>query len=173
LPSAPPSGRPAYGLIAEEVSLMISEKVKGFLDRNDARYGIIEHSPAYTAHEIAQSAHISGHEVAKTVIVDIDDVPAMVVLPASNRVEIDDVRRVVGSEDVHLAKEREISRLFPDCELGAMPPFGNLYGLDVYVHPALATNKFITFNGGTHVSLIRMAYEDFEKLVKPRVLTLV
>ncbi len=152
---------------------MISDRVKSFLNEKGVRYAVIEHSPAYTAQEIAATAHIPGREMAKTVIVDIDGVPAMVVLPASNRVSLDEVRRIVGTEDVRLAHETELSRLFPDCETGAMPPLGNLYKLDVYIHPTMTKNEMIAFNAGSHVSLIRMAYADFEKLVKPKVLTLV
>jgi Ala-tRNA(Pro) deacylase len=152
---------------------MISDRVKSYLNERGIRFGVIEHSPAYTAQEIAQSAHIPGHEMAKTVIVEIDSTPAMVVLPASNRVAIDDVRRVVGTESVRLANELVVARLFPDCETGAMPPFGNLYGLDVYVHPALAKDEWIAFNAGSHTALIRMKYADYEALVQPKVLTLV
>ena len=152
---------------------MISERVKSFLDEKKVRYAVIQHSPAYTAQEIAATAHIPGREMAKTVIVEIDEIPAMVVLPASSRVSLDDVCRVVGSEDVRLAHEKQMAKLFPDCETGAMPPLGNLYKLDVYVHPALAKNEMIAFNAGSHVSLVRMTYADFEQLVRPKVLSLV
>lgn len=152
---------------------MVTGRIKSFLNERNIRYAVIEHSPAYTAQEVAASAHIPGREMVKTVIVEVEGKPSMVALPATNRVAIDDLKRIIGSEDVRLAHESEIERLFPDCETGAMPPLGNLYNLDVYVHPALAASEMIAFNAGSHVSLIRMAYADFEKLVKPKVLTLV
>lgn len=152
---------------------MICDRAKKFLDGKGIKYAVIEHSPAYTAQEIAASAHIPGREMAKTVIVEVNEVPAMVVLPASRRVSIDEVGRVVGSEDVRLAHESKLVKLFPDCELGAMPPLGNLYGLDVYVHPELAANSMISFNAGSHVTLIRMSFADFERVAQPHPLSVV
>jgi Ala-tRNA(Pro) deacylase len=148
---------------------MTAEKVRALLDRNQVRYVSIRHSPAYTAHEIAQSAHVSGKEMAKTVIVKIESWMAMVVLPASRRLSLETLQSVVGTRNVRLAKEHEFANLFPDCEPGAMPPFGNLYGLDVYVDPALALDDEIVFNAGTHTELIRMRYVDFENLVQPKI----
>ena len=151
---------------------MIAAKVRSFLDEHKVKYVTVKHSPAYTAQELAHSAHLSGNEVAKSVMVKTDDRMAMVVLPASKRVSLDEVRRVVGGRNVRLAHESEFKDLFPGCELGTMPPFGNLYGVDVYVDPALAEDKEIAFNAGTHTELIRMSYADFERLVRPRVAAL-
>jgi Ala-tRNA(Pro) deacylase len=149
---------------------MIANKVRAFLDLNEIKYVTVQHSAAYTAQEIAASAHIPGREVAKTVLVSIDDKLAMVVIPASNRVSPVALERVVGSANVRLARESEFASRFPDCELGAMPPFGNLYGMDVYVDPDLAKDEMIAFNAGTHTDLVVMRYADFERVVKPKVL---
>ncbi len=152
---------------------MIAKKLKAYLDDNDIKYVTIQHSPAYTARDVAESAHVSARDFAKTVIVRIDGEPAMLVLPASRRLVLSDVRDLFASDDVHLATEGEMRRLFPDCELGAMPPFGNLYSMKVYVTASLSREKEIAFNAGTHTEVIKLAYADFERLVQPRVLDLV
>lgn len=143
------------------------EKLKQFLDEHKVKYVSIRHSPAFTAQEIAASAHIPGKEVAKTVVVKIDDELAMVVLPASYRVDLDRVREAAEATKVGLAGEAEFKGRFPDCELGAMPPFGNLYGMKVYAAKSLSEDDEIAFNAGSHIELIRLKYADFERLVKP------
>lgn len=148
---------------------MIAEKVKKFLDDNGVKYLAISHSPAYTANDIAHTVHVSGREIAKTVVVDADGKLVMAVLPASKRLSMPEAARVVGTDHVRLAHEYEFGSHFPGCEVGAMPPFGNLYGVDVYVDPSLKEDKEIVFNAGTHTDLIRMRYEDFERLVHPKV----
>ena len=130
------------------------------------------HSPAYTAQETAQSAHISGREMAKTIIVEMDRKMAMVVLPASYKVDIGFLEDITGSEDVRIAREDEFRDRFPGCEIGAMPPFGNLYSMNVYVAQKLTQDKEIAFNAGNHRELIVMKYKDFERLVHPTVLDL-
>jgi Ala-tRNA(Pro) deacylase len=127
----------------------------------------MQHSSAYTAQEIAASAHIPGKELAKTVIVKIDGKMAMAVLPASYKVSFDQFKEAIGANEVRLAYEQEFIDKFPDCEVGAMPPFGNLYGLDVYVAESLADDEEIAFNACTHTELIKMNFNDFEQLVKP------
>ncbi len=149
---------------------MITEKVRAFLDDNQIKYAIIEHSPAYTAQEIAASTHIRGRELAKSVMVRIDGGMAMVVLPASKRVSIEELQRVTGKKGIRLAREDEFVKLFPDCERGAMSPFGNLYGVEVYVDPDLTKDDMIAFNAGTHTEVVRMHYADFERLAKPKLL---
>ena len=144
-------------------------KLKEYLDRNGVRWVSIVHSPAYTAQEIAASAHVKGKELAKTVMVKVDGKPVMVVLPASQRVDFQVLRDVTGGESVVLSSEAEFRELFPDCEAGAMPPFGNLWGFDVYVASRLAEDDEIVFNAGTHTELIRLAYKDFERIVHPKV----
>ena len=150
---------------------MPATMLKEFLDKSGVEYSSILHSPAYTAQDTAHSAHISGHLVAKTVIVKIDGKMAMTVLPADRKIALQDLRDVTGCEDVKFAMEGEFKELFPDCEVGAMPPFGNLYGLDVYVAPELAAGQQIAFNAGTHTELIKMGYADFERLVQPKVMS--
>ena len=143
-------------------------KLKELLEREKVRYVSIAHSTAYTAQEIAASAHISGKEIAKTVMVKLDGKMAMAVLPATARVELDLLRRKAGAAKVALAEEEEFERLFPQCQTGAMPPFGNLYGMEVFVDRGLAEDEEIAFNAGSHAELIRMAYRDFERLVRPQ-----
>ena len=144
-------------------------KLKEFLDAQQIKYVQITHSRAYTAQEIAASAHIPGKELAKTVMVKIDGQMAMAVLPASYRIELDVLKRVAEAETLKLATENEFKDMFPSCEVGAMPPFGNLYGMNVYVAEPLSEDEEITFNAGSHTELVRMRYEDFERLVQPKV----
>jgi len=148
---------------------MPAKRLKEFLDREGIRYSSQPHSTAYTAQEVAASAHIPGGHFAKTVIVSIDGKLAMVVLPANRKVILQDLGDITGSEHVTFASENEFKERFPDCEPGAMPPFGNLYGMDVFVVPELTQDEEIAFSAGTHAEVIRMAYDDFERLVKPRV----
>ncbi len=144
-------------------------KLKEFLDGHGVKYVMISHSRAYTAQEIAASAHVPGKELAKTVMVQLDGAMAMAVLPASSQIDLRRLGEVTGAADVELATESEFQGLFPDCELGAMPPFGNLYGMPVYVARELAEDEEIAFNAGSHTELIRLRYEDFERLVEPKV----
>lgn len=148
---------------------MPARKLKQFLDANNIKYISIKHSPAFTAQEVAHTAHIRGKDLAKTVIVKIGNDMAMAVLPAKNLVDLDLLREVTGNENVELASEKEFKNLFPDCEIGAMPPFGNIYGMQVFVAEALTKDKEIAFNAGTHSELIKLSYEDFERIVKPKV----
>jgi Ala-tRNA(Pro) deacylase len=145
------------------------KKLKEFLDERRIKYVTISHSPAYTAQETAQSAHISGQDMAKTVMVKIDGKMAMAVLPASCRVCLDLLKEAAGAQKVELAGEQEFKDLFPECEIGAMPPFGNLYGMDVYAAEKLAEDEEIAFNAGSHTELMRLGFEVFERLVQPKV----
>jgi Ala-tRNA(Pro) deacylase len=144
-------------------------RLKDYLDENIIKYVEITHSRAYTAQEIAASVHIPGKELAKTVIVRVNDGFAMAVLPASRKINFDRLKNVAGNNEIRLAQEHEFKGLFPDCEVGAMPPFGNLYNLPVYVASALAEDTEIAFNAGTHTDVIKISYSDFEKLVKPTI----
>lgn len=144
--------------------------LKQLLDDRQVKYVTVRHSPAYTAQEAAASAHISGYEVAKTVMVKVDGKLAMAVLPAPLHVDLRQLRELIGASDVELASESDFKALFPECEPGAMPPFGSLYGMDTYVAARLAEDEFIAFNAGTHTELLRMRYRDFEQLVEPKVL---
>jgi Ala-tRNA(Pro) deacylase len=151
---------------------MPANKLREFLDSQQVKYVTFRHSPAYTAQEIAAAAHVRGKEMAKTVMVTLNGKMAMVVLPASRKVGFDLLQAASGTEDVQLASERAFSDMFPGCEVGAMPPFGNLYDMDVYVSKLLAEDTEIVFNAGSHTELIRMAYDDFVRLVKPKVVRL-
>lgn len=146
---------------------MSARKLTEFLDEQQVRYTTITHSPAFTAQEIAHAAHIPGHELAKTVLVKIDDKLVEVVLPAPQRIDLEKIRAATGAQKVELASEQEFDHCFPDCEVGAMPPCGNLYNLDVYVSPSLSHDRQIAFNAGTHSELICMDYTDYERLVHP------
>jgi Ala-tRNA(Pro) deacylase len=148
---------------------MPAKALKEYLDREGVQYSSQPHSTAYTAQEVAASAHVPGWQFAKTVIVNINGNLAMVVLPANRKVALQDLRDITGDERVTLASEKEFAARFPDCEPGAMPPFGNLYGMDVFVAPELAEADEIVFNAGTHSEVLHMAYSDFDRLVHPRV----
>jgi Ala-tRNA(Pro) deacylase len=150
---------------------MVARNIRKFLDEHGVKYVVIQHSAAFTAQEIAAAAHIPGKEIAKTVIVKIGQDLAMAVVPASKRLSLETLAAVTGRADVEIAREYEFQSLFQGCELGAMPPFGNLYDMVVYVDPALSEDREIAFNAGTHTDLIRMRYDDFERLVKPKVLS--
>jgi len=146
---------------------MIAKKLRDFLDSHHIKYVTVIHSPAYTAMETAHAAHVRGKEMAKTVIVKLDGSMAMLVLPASYRVYPDLLRDAFGAGTVELASEGEFADRFPGCEPGAMPPFGNLYDMKVFVDQSLAEDQEIVFNAGTHTELMRMSWLDYEELVKP------
>lgn len=148
---------------------MPSQRLVDYLDQNHIRYTTLKHSLAYTAQEIAALSHIPGKNLAKTVMINVKGKLAMVVLPASFKIDFDQLMQALGTDTVRLAHEKEFLNLFPDCEVGAMPPFGNLYGMDVYVAQSLSEDEEIAFNSCTHSELIRMNFKDFQKLVKPKV----
>lgn len=149
---------------------MIVPRLKEFLDNQGVKYASVTHAPAFTMQEVAQSAHIPGKQLAKTVIVKLDGEMAMAVLPANQKVIMQDLRDMTGSENVKFATEDEFEKCFPECEIGAMPPFGSLYGMEVFVAESLAQNEEIAFPGGSHSEVVRMSYADFERLVQPKVL---
>jgi len=146
------------------------KKLKEFLDNHNVEYITISHSKAYTAQKTAASAHIPGKELAKTVIVKFDGKMAMTVLPASYKIDFDQLKIASGANKVEISSEDEFRDIFPDCELGAMPPFGNLYDMEVYVAMTLAEDEEIAFNACSHTELVRMKYKDFDKLAKPKIL---
>jgi Ala-tRNA(Pro) deacylase len=147
------------------------KKLKEFLDSHHVKYVSIKHSMAYTAQEVAESAHIPGRAMAKVVIVELDGDLAMAVLPANRKVVLQDLREVTGSDQVRFASEDKFKGRFPDCEIGAMPPFGNLYEMEVFVAPSLVSHSDIAFNAGSHEEIIKMPYADFERLVEPKVVS--
>ena len=144
-------------------------KLREFLDSHNIKYLVLSHSLAYTAQGIAALAHVSGKKLAKTVIVKIDGVLAMAVIPASEHVDLDRLRTLTGAQIIDIATEREFKDAFPDCETGAMPPFGNLYDMPVYADESLAQHEEITFSAGTHRELVRMRWADLARLVNPTV----
>lgn len=151
---------------------MSGEKVRKLLNSNNIKYDTIMHSLAYTAQEIAASSHISAKELAKTVIVKLDGKLAMVVLPGHHKVNFDDLKNTTGAKEVTMAHEYEFQDKIPDCEVGAMPPFGNLYDMEVFVSSDLAKDERIAFNAGSHSELIRMTFDDYKKLVHPKIVKL-
>ena len=143
--------------------------IKKYLDLKNVPYEHHVHRTAYKAREVAEQELVPETMVAKTVVVKTGDDYAMVVLPASAKVNLASLKRALDVNEVRLATESEFKGLFPDSDLGAMPPFGNLYGLPVYVEESLTRDLEIVFNAGTHQDTIRMKYQDFERLVKPQV----
>src|SRR5882724_2463631 len=146
---------------------MPATKLKEYLDSRQIKYVSISHSKAFTSQEVAESAHISGWELAKTVIVKLDDTLAMAVLPASLKIDLDLLKRTTGAIVIALATEDEFRETFPECETGAMPPFGTLYEMNTFVDQRLREDEQIAFNAGTHTDLIKMSFGDFERLVNP------
>jgi len=149
---------------------MPCKKLKEYLDQNNIKYISLKHSIAYTSQEIAASAHIKGKDLAKIVLVKADGKMIMTVLPGSYRIDFSALKFALNAERVRLANELEFKDKFPECEVGAMPPFGNLYDIEVYVAESLTKDEYIAFNAGTHTELIQMKYADYEKLVLPKVL---
>ncbi len=148
------------------------ERLKQFLDSNAVKYVTVKHSPAYTSQEVAALAHVPGREWAKTVMVKLDGKMAMAVVPASCRVVFDLLKQASGARVAELATEQEFRDLCPGCEVGAMPPFGNLFGMDVFVDEHLAEDLEISFSAGTHTEMVRVPFADFKRLVQPKVVRL-
>jgi Ala-tRNA(Pro) deacylase len=147
--------------------MSISRTLNAYLDHERVHYDVLLHPKAFYAHTVAQMLHTPEKEMAKVVIVKVDKRFVMTVLPASWNVDLYRLRTVFDTHSIRLATEDEITGLFPDCELGAMPPFGNLYGLPVYVDQSLTEDEEIVFQAGTHSDAIRMRYWDFAALVFP------
>ena len=145
------------------------KKLKEFLDRENIKYISIKHSSAYTAQEIAATAHIPGKELVKTVMIKINGKMAMAILPASYKIDLKLLQEITGTENVRLAGEAEFKDKFPDCEVGAMPPFGNLYNMDVFAAQCLEDDDEITFNACSHTELIKLSFKDFKRLVNPKI----
>ncbi|MDX1700617.1 MAG: YbaK/EbsC family protein [Melioribacteraceae bacterium] len=149
---------------------MPAQIIKEFLDQNKVKYLSIKHSRAFTAQEIAASAHIDGRKIAKTVVLKVDGQLVFAVLPATYKIDFDMFKEALGTENVRLANEQEFMDKCPGCEVGAMPPMGNLFNIDTYVAASLVEEEEIAFNAGNHTELIRMNYVDFERLVQPKLL---
>lgn len=146
---------------------MIAPRLKELLDQNGVSYHCIPHPITYHADSTAAATHVTSHQFAKTVIVKADGHLCMVVLPASDRIHVEDLRAGLGARSLELATEQEVQRAIPDCEVGAMPPFGDFYGMDVFVSPHLREDEEIVFNAGSHSEAVRMHYRDYERLAHP------
>lgn len=151
---------------------MPSKMLKDYLDNNDIKYVSIMHSLAFTSVEVAKNSHIPSKEMAKTVIIKVDNELAMVVVPANMKADIELLKTALDSDNIKLSTEAEFTRRFPDCEVGAMPPFGNLYDMEVYVDEHLTEDQEIAFTAGSHLEVIKMNYKDYESLVQPQFIIL-
>jgi Ala-tRNA(Pro) deacylase len=151
----------------------LPERLRSFLDSAQAGYTVTVHNKAFTAREVAAAEHLPPREMAKTVVLFGDAEYHMIVIPASKLLDFQELRPVLGLAQARLATESELGRLFPDCELGAMPPFGSLYGLPVYLDAGLAGEPAIAFNAGTHREVVHMATAEFRRLANPIIVSLV
>ena len=151
---------------------MLCSRLYNFLDERDSHYTTLHYDRTITAHETAEATQIGRQHFAKTVMVKSDGAMAMVVMPAAYRLDLTRLSRALGGSEVELAQETEFRDAFPDCELGAMPPFGNLYGLPVHVDSRLAEQDEIAFNAGSHTDVVRMPYAEFKQFAQPKVLWL-
>ncbi|MEE8572084.1 MAG: YbaK/EbsC family protein [Gemmatimonadota bacterium] len=147
--------------------MSVANRLEQLLEESGASFDLIDHPLAFTAQEEAAASHVSGRHWAKTVAVLIDGDPALVVLPATRRLDLAKLRRVVGTDSVEIAREAEFQDLYPDCDLGAMPPFGELYGQRTFVDESLREEERIAFHAGDHRTAIEMSYTDFERLATP------
>jgi Ala-tRNA(Pro) deacylase len=149
--------------------MSIPRRIREYLDSQNVPYEWLPHPQAFTAQEVAHSLHISGKRLAKTVILRADDRMVMVVLPASHRLIMNELRSAMEARQLEMLPEGELAKVFPDCDLGAIPPFGHLYGIEVWVDRTIADQGEIVFNAGTHVDAVRMKYHDYAAVAKPRV----
>jgi len=149
--------------------MTVLKKLKEYLEKNQVSYEVGYHARVYTAQEVAASQHVPGKEMAKVVMVKANGKVVMLVLPASYQVDMKKLKDVLNSKKVGLIKEEDFQELFPDCEIGAMPPFGNLYNLEVWGDQILTQDDFIVFRAGSHVETLRIKYNDYARLVNPKV----
>lgn len=147
---------------------MPARRLKEFLEHNHVPYRVIRHDAAFTSQESAEAAHESGKAFAKTVMLKIDGQMAMLVIQADHKVDLDHLRQALGTCDVELAHKDEFRRLFPDCEPGAMPPFSELYGIEVFIDERFAEHEMICFSAGTHRETIKMPYADFIRIARAK-----
>jgi Ala-tRNA(Pro) deacylase len=151
------------------VSMVMREKLEKLFEEENVHFEIMAHAEVYTAQETAADLHVPGSQVAKVVMVKANGGLVMLVLPAEYNIDFGKLKTVLGVKKVALASEEDFGDLFPDCDTGAMPPFGNLYGVPVWIDDHLADQESITFNACTHHEAARIAYRDYERLVKPEV----
>lgn len=153
--------------------MVVLRKLKTLLDEAKVAYEVLTHPLAYTAQEIAATQHVPGKEMAKVVMLEVDGTLVMAVIPANFKIHIDTARASLGAVSVRLATEDEFTSRFPECEIGAEPPFGNLFGIKTVVDPTLEKDEYIYFNAGNHAQTVRMNYRDFVVLAKPQVAALI
>lgn len=147
--------------------MSIPRRIRDYLDSQKAPYEWLPHPQAFTAQEVAHSLHVSGKRLAKVVVLDADGRLVMAVLPASHRLSLSELKAELAAQHLEMLPESELVKIFPDCDLGAIPPFGNLYGIDVCVDRAVVETGEIVFTAGTHVDAARMKYSDYAALAKP------
>lgn len=145
----------------------VAKRLKELFDENEVAFELLEHPPAFTAQEEAAAAHVPGRNWAKTVVVLADEKPVQAVLSAVRRVDLEALARAAGATSVTLADEEELRRLYPDCEPGAMPPFGRLYGHTTFVDERLREGEYIVFHAGDHETAVKLPYSTFEELEQP------
>jgi Ala-tRNA(Pro) deacylase len=151
------------------MEMTISKRLKDYLEKNRIPYELGYHMMVYTAQEVAAAQHVLGKEMAKVVMVKADGKMVMLVLPASYQVDKKKLKAALQCKKVGMAKEKDFEELFPECEIGAMPPFGNLYNIDVWVDQVLTEDEFIVVQGGSHVETLKIKYSDYARLVSPKV----
>lgn len=151
---------------------MATPRLEQFLQAHNVRFDKLTHDHAVTSLDAARRAHVASHDVAKTVMVKLDGRLAMAVIPANEWISLESLRQATGARSASLAGENEFRDRFPECELGAMPPFGNLYGLDVYAADTLSHEHDIAFHAGNHDEMVRMGWRDYERLVHPRIMSM-
>lgn len=147
--------------------MSVSQRLETLLEEGGATYEVIDHPLAFTAQEEAAASHVSGSHWAKTVAVLVDGEAALAVLPATRMLDVEKLKAVTGTERVEIAREAEFQDLYPDCDLGAMPPFGVLYGQRTFVDESLREEERIAFHAGDHRTAIEMSYSEFERLAEP------
>ncbi len=146
-------------------------RITEYLDRKKVNYQISTHRPSFSSQKLAAEEHVSGRYVAKPVVVQADGKFYMCVLPACSKVDLDSLGSQLGAGDVELASEEDMARLFPECELGAEPPVGNLFGLTTLLDKSLLEDDFIVFQAGKHDQAVKLNLRDYEELVHPRILS--
>jgi Ala-tRNA(Pro) deacylase len=165
----PKRGEEQLNFVVQEEHMGIPSRVRDFLDSENISYEELRHQPAYSGQEVAHTLHLSGKKCAKTVVLEGDGRPVMAVLPASSRLNLQDLRTAMEVTHLEMLSESELTKLFPDCEQGAIPPLGRLYGMIVWVDRSISDSEQIVFCAGTHEDCIRMKYSDFAKLALPRI----
>ncbi|KPK74370.1 MAG: hypothetical protein AMJ79_14340 [Phycisphaerae bacterium SM23_30] len=145
-------------------------QVTEYLDKNKIKYQVCSHRPTFTAQHMAAEEHVPGMDVAKPVLVQADGKYYMCVLPACCKVDLDKLRTQLDAGDVHLATEKEMAKIFPDCELGAEPPFGSMFNLETLMDKSLGADGYIVCQAGSHEQAVRLDLEDYKKLTQPRIL---